>query len=230
MKTIYYLKWKDQSALFSDLDHQSLISALDEEDLRICYGSSLTEEDKNSINIEMKTAVETAVNRWINDSRFLIHLLMAAGVFLVSYYFLSYVIRDPLPVIDEIILSILLGALAWYRLKNQEHQSERAINRKLELGQFLSAMPMEQTELLEQIELHLENLADMNPVEVKKLIRSGAVPVFFTTEKKKLMKIVMAADVYRKKRRFSRKQQVPVEFNEFCTQVRAYMKYHSSIV
>ncbi|MBF9017677.1 MULTISPECIES: hypothetical protein [unclassified Oceanispirochaeta] len=230
MKDIFFLKWKDHTLYLSEHEDKNFIDALEEEDIRVCYGSGLNEEDNSFIKTEMKAGIETAVNNWINDSRFIIHLLMAAGVFLVSFYFLSYVIRDPLPMVDEIVLSLLLAALAWYRLKNQEYQSEKVIHKKVELEQELSSITMEQMEYLKQIELYLEKLADMNGGELKKLLDSGAVPVFFTSEKKNLLKFVKSVDKYRKKTRFSKNRKFPGELNELSKQIRSFMKYHSSMV
>lgn len=230
MKDIYFLKWKDHTLYLSEHEDKKMLDALEEEELRICYGSQLSEEDNNSIKTEMKAGIETAVNKWINDSRFVVHLLMAAAVFLVSFYFLSYVVRDPLPLVDEIVLSLFLGGLAMYRLKNQQYQSEKVIHRKLELEQYLGNIAMEKMEYLTQLELYLEKLADMESLELKKLLESGAVPLFFTSEKKNLLKIIKAIDLNKKKKRFRKNSKLPGELNELCKQFRSFMKYHSSMV
>jgi len=230
LKDIFFLKWKDHKLYLSEHDDKVFIDALEEEEIRICYGSQLNEDDNAYLKTEMKTTIGIGVNRWINDSRFIVHLLMAAAVFLVSYYFLSYVIRDPLPMIDEIILSLILAALAWYRLKNQDYQSEKVIHRKIELEQFLGNINMQKMDYLNQVELYLEKLSDMDYGESKKLIDSGAVPVFFTSEKKHLLKLVKSIDRYKRKSRFSKNKGMPSELNELSKQIRSFLKYHSSIV
>lgn len=230
MKDIFFLKWKDHKFYLSEHEENIFLESLEEDELRICYGSQLFEDDNIFIKTELKTTIGTAVNKWINDSRFVAHLLMSAAVFLISFYFLSYVIRDPLPMIDEIILSLLLGGLAWYRLKNQDYHSEKVVHRKIEFEQYLSSIKMEQMDYLKQIELYLEKLSDMESAELKKLLDSGAVPVFFTSEKKNLLKIVKSIEKYKKKRKLRKNGTIPKELNELSKQIRSFLKYHSSIV
>jgi len=156
---------------------------------------------------------------------------MTAAVFLVSYYFLSYVIRDPLPFVDEIVVSAVLGALAWSRLKNQQYHSEQVIQKKLEMEQYLNQVVFESSDFIKQMELYLEKLADMDSVEQKKLLESGAVPVFFTSEKRSLLKLLKAVELFKKRNRFKRKNKaLPPEVKALVKQVRDFMKYHSSMV
>jgi len=57
--------------------------------------------------------VEIGVQRWVSEMRFTPKFLLSAGAFLVLYFFMSFVVRDPIPVIDEIAVS-LGGAIAVY--------------------------------------------------------------------------------------------------------------------
>ena len=226
MKNIYYLKWNSRSLLLSEKNDRDLISALEEEDIRILHGEHLSEDDLRSIKLSLKVSIEKGVNRWIADSRFLLHCVMAAAVFLVSYYFLSYVIRDPLPVVDEVVLSGVLAFLAYIRLRNQEYRSEKAVSRKLELEQSLSDLSCESSPFLSQAELYLEKLAGMKDKERNEMIESGGVPVFFSSEKKQLLRFYKALN--RSGRKV--KKNYPRELKELIRQIRDFLKYHSSMV
>ena len=226
MKNIYHLKWNNNSRIFTEQKDQELINSLENDDIRLLYGSRLTEEEQRSLNTSLKVIIEKGVNRWISDSRFLLHCIMSAGVFLVSYYFLSYVIRDPLPVIDEIIISLVLGILAYFRLNTQEYKSEKALDRKLQLEQSLSEMPRETSSFLSDVELYLEQLADMDESQRMDITKSGGVPVFFSSERKQLLRLYKAAGSSGKKIR----RNDPPELKTFLTQIRDYLKYHSSMV
>ena len=92
-------------------------------------------------------------------------LFWQTGIFLISFYFLSYVVRDPIPLVDEILISLGLALLGWYRLKNQEVNSEQALLKKQELNQILNRIPFESAEYLNQIELYLEKLSSMKESE-----------------------------------------------------------------
>ncbi len=230
MKKVYFLKWKNSSLIVNDYTDLNLMENLTEGNISVSYGGSLTDVDHELIKTEFRVNIEKAVNRWINDSKFLIHLLLSAGVFLVSFYFLSYVVRDPVPFVDEIILSFVLAGLAWYRLKNQQNQSEKVIQKKVELEQYLSDVSYESSDFVTQVELYLEKLGSMDQEERSRMIESGAVPVFFTSEKKELVTLLRLLENYKKKNRFKKGYSFPLELTEFISQIRAFLKYHSSMV
>jgi hypothetical protein len=45
------------------------------------------------------------VRAWINERRFIPRFLIASAVFLVVYLFMSLVIIDPIPVVDEVLIA-----------------------------------------------------------------------------------------------------------------------------
>jgi DNA-dependent RNA polymerase auxiliary subunit epsilon len=167
MKNVIYLKWKDKKLVLNECTPQNLIEHLSEENMKVSFSESISDEDLDYIKTELKIDIENSVNSWINDSRFVFHLLISAGVFLVSYYFFSYVIRDPLPLVDEIVLSLLIAGFSWYRLKNQQYKSDTVIHKKVEIEQYLADIPYNSSDFLVQVELYLEKLASMNDMEQK---------------------------------------------------------------
>ncbi len=226
MKHIYYLKWQEHSYIFTEGKDLEIIGELDREELDIYYGSRFSEEDLRYVKNSLKISIEKGVNRWISDSRFILHCIMSAGVFLVSYYFLSYVIRDPLPVIDEIVLSTILAVLAYFRLNNQEYKSDKALGRKLELEQSLADISCHSSTLISEVELYLEKMRHMNDSEQRELSESGGVPVFFSSRRKELVNLYKAINRSRRKKRLS----WPAELKALMRQIRDYLKYHSSMV
>jgi len=230
MKKVYFLKLKNNAYLFNDYNELNLLENLTEGNISVSYGDSVTEDDLDKIRTEFRINIEKSVNRWINDSKFLVHLLMSAGVFLVSFYFLSYVVRDPIPYVDELILSFVLSGMAWYRLKNQQYQSDKVIQKKVEMEQYLSEINYTSSDFVSQVELYLEKLSAMDHDERKKMIDSGAVPVFFTSEKKELVTLLRLLEDYRKKTRFRKGPKLPYEIYELIDQIKSFLKYHSSIV
>ncbi|QEN07489.1 hypothetical protein EXM22_05610 [Oceanispirochaeta crateris] len=230
MKHIFYIKWKENSLVLNECNAQNLIENLSEENIELAYGESVTDQDLDLIKTELKIDIENAVNRWINDSRFFVHLLMSTGVFLVSYYFLSYVVRDPIPLVDEIVLSLLMAGLSWYRLKNQQYKTDKVIHKKIEMEQYLSDIPYVKNDFIVQVELYLEKLSSMGIEEQKSLFDSGAVPVFFTSSKKDLIKLLRLLEKFGSKNPFSKEKRLPPEINELKKQMRSFLKYHSSMV
>ncbi len=223
---VYILKWLERRLILAERDSLKFIEALDSEEARIYYGSPPVEEDREALNLELKVHIERGVNRWISDSRFLLHSLLAAGVFLVTYFFLSYVIRDPLPLVDEILGALVLAVLAWFRLNNQQYQSEKALRKKLELEQKSREITWEHSSLVQAVELYLEQLAQMNPEDRNAVLVSGAVPVFFSSHRQDLGKMYSLLGK-RRDRRF--KKDYP-EIASLFKQIHKYLKHHSSMV
>ena len=179
-RNIYFLHWNSNRCFIANPPAKAaLIDFLENEDIRGYYGSSPSAEDMQSFQANWKVKIDLAVRAWFNDSKFILHFILATGIFLLSFYFLSYVIRDPLPLVDEIVLSLILAALGWYRLVNQDVQSEKALLKKQELTHSLNRIPFERVDFLKQVELYLEKIASMSRTEKAEYIKEGGVPLFF---------------------------------------------------
>lgn len=205
-RNIYFLHWNTHKCFISDLPEKSdLIEFFENEAIKGLYGTSPDTEDLQSFQSEWKVKVDLAVRSWFNDSKFLLHFTLATCIFLLSFYFLSYVIRDPLPLVDEIVLSLILGILGWYRLSNQEVHSEKALVKKQELIQSLNSISFESGDFLKQVELYLEKVSSMNRDEVLDMMKEGATPLFFNTYTQEMIAFRKALENHLKKNRFSGK-------------------------
>lgn len=237
-RKVYFIHWNNRRLFLNDrYGKTDLMNHLEEENIRGYYGSAPGTEEMAGFQTELQVKADMAVNRWINDSRFIIHFLMATGIFLVSFYFLSYVIQDPLPLVDEIVISLVLGFLGWHRLNNQNIQSEKANRKKLELKQLISRIPFEQSEFLNQVELYLEKISDMKEGEVRTMLQEGSVPLFFTTSGSELMDFhqCLASSLGKSRRAFpffsgktKKKENSPAESGELLILSRQLSDYYKN--
>ncbi|OQY33871.1 MAG: hypothetical protein B6241_06565 [Spirochaetaceae bacterium 4572_59] len=203
-RNIYFLHWNTNKCFISDLPEKSeLIEYFENGAIKGQYGSSPDTEDLQSFQSEWKVKIDLAVRSWFNDSKFLLHFILATAIFLLSFYFLSYVIRDPLPLVDEIVLSLVLSILAWFRLSNQEVHSEKALVKKQELTQSLNSISFENGAFLKQVELYLEKVSSMERNEVLEMMKEGATPLFFNTYSQEMIDFRKALGNHLKKSRFS---------------------------
>ncbi len=199
---IYFLHWNANKCFIADFPEKSgLLDALENESFQGYFGTSPDPEDMQEFQRIGKVRIELAVRAWFNDSRFLLHFLLATGIFLLSYYFLSYVVRDPLPLVDEIVLSLVLAVLGWYRLSNQEVHSEKAQLKKQDMIQLFDRIPFEKSPFLEQVELYLEKLSSMKESDVDQMLKEGATPIFFNSFSDETYNFRMALEKYFKKTR-----------------------------
>ncbi len=118
--TIFHLYRKDGTALFlHPFDDAEFLLSLDE-DVKICgkYGQEPQVEYITLFRKDLYRAVDTAVNSWIQEKKFIPNFLWASVGFLVLYFFFTFSLRDPIPMIDELIIAGA-GAVGiyFYRLK-----------------------------------------------------------------------------------------------------------------
>ncbi len=80
------------------------------------YGDEPVIESITAFRNNLYRIVEDSVNSWVSESRFIPRFLISASVFLFAYFFFSFAIRDPIPVIDEIALGIIASVLCYILL------------------------------------------------------------------------------------------------------------------
>ncbi|WP_422481907.1 hypothetical protein [Pleomorphochaeta sp. DL1XJH-081] len=109
-----------------------------DEEIRWHASTGLTAHEKDDALFTLYTQIDRGVDRWIQDARYLPRLLISAGVFLVVYFFFSLAVRDPLPMIDELVIAsgLAVGTAIW--LSRRDKKSEMAMKRRLEQKQNAS--------------------------------------------------------------------------------------------
>lgn len=112
--------------------------------------------------------LETGLRRDALDRGFYPRLLASAAVFLVLYLFLSIVVRDPVPLVDELLAGGLGAAAAWFALERRSLSSDAFSRRSTTLRRTLDTAlfrPSRAAAYLEEVlqdaeTLDLERLAD----------------------------------------------------------------------
>ena len=90
------------------------------------YGEEPVIESLTAFRNVLYRIVEESVNNWITESRFIPRFIISAAVFLFVYFFLSFVIRDPLPMIDEIAAGIGAAVLSYFLLGTKYKKTGKA--------------------------------------------------------------------------------------------------------
>ena len=99
-------------------------------------------------------AIDADVDRWILELKYIPRLLISAIAFLVVYFFLSYVVRDPIPLIDELLFASGSAVAAFILTANRTRRSEVAMKKRLVLKQEMEQIGWEinpQVEVVEQL-------------------------------------------------------------------------------
>ena len=107
---MFHLKRSNGSSLFlHPFNPPEKLLSITSENAAGHFGMDPNVESFSLFRNELYKLTDEAVREWIKEKKFLPRFAGTAFVFLVAYLFFSIVIRDPFPVLDEIILNCLLG-------------------------------------------------------------------------------------------------------------------------
>ncbi len=97
------------------------------------YGEEPRVEALTALRAELYRLADQGVQQWISNLRFVPRFLAAAGVFLLAYFFFSFVVRDPLPVLDEVALGVGAAVIVYSLIRRADAGSERARAKRAEV-------------------------------------------------------------------------------------------------
>ncbi|RKX79911.1 MAG: hypothetical protein DRP57_13455 [Spirochaetes bacterium] len=153
-KYIFHVTRKDGSFLilhpFST--PEKFLYALEHSEIEGRYGSEPRVETLTMFRNELYRLVETAVKNWIFDQRFIPKFLISTGVFLVTYFFFSYVVRDPIPMVDETVLGLGAGILTYVMIGRKDMSSDRAMKKRVELRSKVDRIKFTESNFLKEVE------------------------------------------------------------------------------
>jgi len=116
------------------------------------YGGEPRVETLTMFRNKLYRLVEAAVKNWIFDKRFISKFLISTGVFLVTYFFFSYVVRDPIPMIDETVLGLGAGIFSYIMLGRKDMNSDGAMKKRVELRSKVDRIEFTESDFLKKVE------------------------------------------------------------------------------
>lgn len=105
---------------------------------------------------ELYRIVETEVKGWVANARFVPRFVISAALFLVSYLFLSFVVRDPLPILDEVAISLGISIVIYILLGRRDQKSEMALKKRIALRSKVDAIVFTESPFVSKLETALE--------------------------------------------------------------------------
>ncbi|NBK22349.1 MAG: hypothetical protein EOM68_10015 [Spirochaetia bacterium] len=126
----------------------------------------LTKGQKDEASYALYSAIDFSVDRWIQDKQYIPRLLICAVVFMVTYFFMSLAIRDPIPMLDEVLVSTGLTLFCWIALAKRDTRSSLALQRRYELKGKAGSPDYQQLESLFALESFLQDIASLDMQDV----------------------------------------------------------------
>jgi hypothetical protein len=122
------------------------------------YGREPRIESITLLRGDLYRMCETAVREWVFELRCSPRFLFCAGVFFVAYFFASFVIRDPLPMIDELLIGLAAAAITWLLIGRRFLSSRAAEEKRNDLHTFIDGITFTESDFIKKIEETLEGL------------------------------------------------------------------------
>ncbi len=141
------------------LDPQVVAHADEEAEHTLRTSTMLSRQQADEVTFNLYNFIDFSVDRWIQDRFYVPRLLLSALVFTVSYFIFSLAVRDPIPMIDELIISTVLAIITWRSVAKRDRRSSLAQHRRQRLKVQASERRSEIVDELFGIEEFLDELA-----------------------------------------------------------------------
>ncbi len=157
IKYIFHITRKDGSfiILHPFTTPEKFLYALEHCEVKGRYGGEPRVETLTMFRNELYRLVEAAVKNWIFDKHFISKFLISTGVFLITYLFFSFVVRDPIPMIDETVLGLGAGIFAYIMFGRKDMNSDGAMKKRVELRSKVDRIEFTESDFLKKVEMIL---------------------------------------------------------------------------
>ncbi len=191
--TIFHICRKDGSSIFiyPFNKKQNIIELIDNNEITGLYGKEPRVESMTMLRNELYRMIEQSVKDWISERKFIPRFLISTGVFLLLYFVMSFVIRDPIPMIDEIIIGIAGAIVTYIILTKRDTDSKASTEMKVKLRNKVDSIVFNEDRFINDVEQYLqycETSDDMNQL-LNNITDDKSNIIFDDSDKSKLQEI-----------------------------------------
>jgi hypothetical protein len=151
---IFHVYRKDGTALLLHpfCTPEKIVGQLERSSVEGRYGMEPRVEALTMLRNELYRLIEAGVKGWLSDVRFIPKFLVTALVFVLVYFFLSYVVRDPLPVIDEVAGALAAAVVVFVLQGRRDLGSKMATQKRLQLRVLVDRITFRESEFVKLVE------------------------------------------------------------------------------
>lgn len=173
--TIFHLYRKDGSELFlHPLDNASVILSL-KDGLEVVgkYGEEPKISSLTAFRDALYAVVDSAVKSFVQDARFIPNLLVSAAIFMFVYFFMTFSVRDPVPMIDEALVALGVSIFVYFRRIRKDQKRPEAVELRKSLKEKIDSIEFSEDGFVKEVEGELHRYESVSP---EKLLESLMVP------------------------------------------------------
>jgi hypothetical protein len=154
---LFHIFRKDGTSLFLSPfgGPGKFVGVLERSDVEGRYGMEPRVEALTMFRNELYRHIEVGVKNWLSDVRFIPKFLVSALAFVVVYFFMSFVVRDPLPVIDEIAIGLAVAVAVFFLQGRRDITSKAATKKRLDLRVIVDRITFRESDFVKQVEAAL---------------------------------------------------------------------------
>ena len=134
---------------------EKLVSGLETSNVVGKYGKEPNVEALTVLKNQLYRMSENWVRTWISDLKFIPRFLISALVFLSAFFFCAYIIRDPVPVLDEIAIGLGCSLLTYMILGRKDAKSDTAAKKRLSLRTAIDRILFTESNFVKGLEEYL---------------------------------------------------------------------------
>ena len=154
----YILKLKHYDLTLSNLEYRN-VNPEDIQSFRIHSANMLDDETRDNLDSYLISKSEITVSHFLQDKHYIPRLLISALVFLLVYFFLSLVVRDPIPMLDELIAALLLSVLTFIGMSKRDIRLARESKLMYDIRKELANAELIQEDYLNLIEEYIYEIS-----------------------------------------------------------------------
>lgn len=175
IRHIYYIRRDDKPLLFVNLDNlKKGEGSVDKFVYKL--SSSISREEERIARDAVLSSIERDLSLYIQDKSYIKRLLLTALLFIISYFFLSFVVRDPIPMIDELIISSVVALFVWMMAKKHDYESVLVGSDRENYRRALEEAEFEYTSEVQNVEEYIAMLKGLDLKALSVLIASNDLP------------------------------------------------------
>jgi len=180
MNYVFILAGKPSIVLHS-FDSPELFKAADPGSVIGRYGSGESPRDAEAIRTALYASMEKSTRRYFLERGYYPRLALTTGTFILVYLFLSIFVRDPIPLIDEMLLGSLAAAAVFFASERKALSSPKHLESLIKLRRAIDAAYFSESRVVDLVEAWSEEALALGPAAFYKA--DPVVPVLSEDEK-----------------------------------------------
>lgn len=183
---IYHIYRQDGTSLFLHpfTSPAKLIALIERSEIEGKYGREPRVESLTLFRNELYRMIENGVKEWVSELRFIPKFLISSAVFLFTYLFLSLVVRDPVPVFDEIVLGLAASVAVYLVLGRKDMRSDLVLKKRVALRSVVDRIMFTESDFIRDMEALLHETETRKVDDVLEYLMHPGGKVFSDDEAK----------------------------------------------